>query len=397
MYSSAELFDRTLPTTSPTSLQAESMAWALTPIRLQNDAGLALELLPYGATIRQIYWLGQPMTLSYAEPLQYLQDPYYLGSTVGRFANRIADGRVRSPLGDSWTLDANQAPHTLHGGRQGFSHKIWHLLEQTADSALLYLDSPAGDQGFPGRLQVFLQIALIGDRVCQRFTAMSDAATPVNLTNHCYFNLDSAAEPLPSIERHQLQVFADQKLITDSDGIPVGPMVPVSESIRAVAEHDLVSAFGLELTAHIPEQDDSWVGRRQPPALLDFRQPRPLSRAYSRRDLDQSVLLHGLDHCYVCEPHARQAVHGDVQQLPLRARLQGGLDARGERVTLEVYSSQPALQVYSANYLGAPFSPFTAICLEAQNLPDAPNRRDFPNPWLKAGDCYLQQIDYRFC
>lgn len=447
-----------------------SMAQALTPLTLQHGMRRVL-VLPYGATVMQLELQTdeadadsfQPLTLAYATPLQYLQDPFALGVTVGRFANRIAGARYTDPTGQTHLLDASQPPHCLHGGRQGFGKKIWQVLEQRADFALLYLDSPAGDQGFPGRLQVFLQLWLQGERLCQRFQAISDALTVVNLTNHCYFNLNGDTD----VSRHQLQVQADAMLLVDDSGIPIAePLRFVGAAALPSTDCDTpCTAAPLSLGPVRPslEYAPSSLAPAAPAtsalqALCDLRQPTPLDGRFARVDHGpQALLTHGLDHCFITgagSPSPRQvlpdtaastsnfdaeatdaaerglaaeqaavsqqqspehaaasqqqpAVHADLSKpLPLQARLTAPLGAVAQSANLaaipprqrvlEVYSSQPGLQVYRGNYLSAPFTPYQAVCLEAQNWPDAPNRADFPASWLAAGQWYQQQIDYRF-
>lgn len=400
--------------------QAITMAQALQPLTLVHGVR-RVSVLPYGATVMQIELQTdpadassfQPLTLAYDTPLQYLQDPFALGATVGRFANRIAGARYTDPSGQTHQLDASQPPHCLHGGRQGFGKKIWQVLEQRDDFLLLYLDSPAGDQGFPGRLQVFLQLWLTGDRLCQRFHAISDALTVVNLTNHCYFNLNGDAD----VSRHQLQLDADAVLLVDDSGIPT------AEPLRlAPAAAPFITAASSQGTALATSAALA--------SLFDLRKPTSLDGRFARADHSPKALLtHGLDHCFITRagvsattlgaaahaPSYKPAVQADLSApLPLQARLTAPLsDAQltasntsssGQRLAseparqrvLEVYSSQPGLQVYRGNYLSAPFAPYQAVCLEAQNFPDAPNRADFPASWLKAGQWYVQQIDYRF-
>lgn len=396
--------------------QALTMAQALQPLTLVHGVR-RVSVLPYGATVMQIELQTdpadassfQPLTLAYDSPLQYLQDPFALGVTVGRFANRIAGARYTDPSGQTHQLDASQPPHCLHGGRQGFGKKIWQVLEQRDDFLLLYLDSPAGDQGFPGRLQVFLQLWLTGDRLCQRFHAISDALTVVNLTNHCYFNLNGDAD----VSRHQLQVDADAVLLVDDSGIPT------AEPLRLAP----VAAPSVTAAPVASSQGASPAPSAALASLFDLRKPTPLDGRFARADHSpQALLTHGLDHCFIARagasastigaahtPSYKPAVQAELSApLPLQARLTAPLsDAQltasntsssepARQRVLEVYSSQPGLQVYRGNYLSAPFAPYQAVCLEAQNFPDAPNRADFPASWLEAGQWYMQQIDYRF-
>lgn len=457
--------------------QALTMAQALQPLTLVHGVR-RVSVLPYGATVMQIELQTdpadassfQPLTLAYDSPLQYLQDPFALGVTVGRFANRIAGARYTDPSGQAHQLDASQPPHCLHGGRQGFGKKIWQVLEQRDDFLLLYLDSPAGDQGFPGRLQVFLQLWLTGDRLCQRFHAISDALTVVNLTNHCYFNLNGDAD----VSRHQLQVDADAVLLVDDSGIPTAAPLRLEPAAAPCITAEPAAS----------SQGSSSATSAALASLFDLRKPTPLDGRFARADhSEQALLTHGLDHCFITRAGASATMLGATQTavgtgatehsvasanvgvsaqanaaeaqalanapavelvaqptaaaeltpaaahtpsykpavqaelsapLPLQARLTAPLsDAQltapntassGLRVAseparqrvLEVYSSQPGLQVYRGNYLSAPFAPYQAVCLEAQNFPDAPNRADFPASWLEAGQWYVQQIDYRF-
>ncbi len=447
----------TLLETWQANAQTLTMAQALQPLTLVHGVR-RVSVLPYGATVMQIELQTdpadassfQPLTLAYDTPLQYLQDPFALGVTVGRFANRIAGARYTDPSGQTHQLDASQPPHCLHGGRQGFGKKIWQVLEQRDDFLLLYLDSPAGDQGFPGRLQVLLQLWLTGDRLCQRFYAISDALTVVNLTNHCYFNLNGDAD----VSRHQLQVDADAVLLVDDSGIPTAAPLHLAPAaapsttaepctnaspctIAKSAGHALNPLAVATPTAAAPAasmQGSSSKGTAPATSaalasLFDLRKPTPLDGRFARVDHSpQALLTHGLDHCFIARagasastlgaahtPSYKPAVQAELSApLPLQARLTAPLsDAQltasntsssGERVAseptrqrvLEVYSSQPGLQVYRGNYLSAPFAPYQAVCLEAQNFPDAPNRADFPASWLEAGQWYVQQIDYRF-
>ncbi|HAT43397.1 MAG TPA: hypothetical protein DCS87_16940 [Rheinheimera sp.] len=431
--------------------QALTMAQALQPLTLVHGVR-RVSVLPYGATVMQIELQTdpadassfQPLTLAYDSPLQYLQDPFALGVTVGRFANRIAGARYTDPSGQTHQLDASQPPHCLHGGRQGFGKKIWQVLEQRDDFLLLYLDSPAGDQGFPGQLQVFLQLWLTGERLCQRFHAISDALTVVNLTNHCYFNLNGDAD----VSRHQLQVDADAVLLVDDSGIPTAEPL----RLAPVAARSITAALSTtaELAAQALNPLAVATPTAAPPAasapgssapgssaqgtapatsaalasLFDLRKPTPLDGRFARVDHSpQALLTHGLDHCFITgaeasattlgaakhTPSYKPAVQADLSApLPLQARLTAPLsDAQltasntsssgpSRQRVLEVYSSQPGLQVYRGNYLSVPFAPYQAVCLEAQNFPDAPNRADFPASWLEAGQWYVQQIDYRF-
>lgn len=322
------------------------------PICLNNSAGLTVQLICYGATITSIEWQGQPMTLGYATPAEWQQDPFYMGATVGRYANRIANAKFQTSSGNTILLAANQGQHTLHGGPCGFQQQTWQLLSQSRERVVLYLDSADGDQGFPHRLQVWQTIQLAHNDVQISFHAIADGETVVNLTNHCYFNLGDGQQ----LHDHELQIFADSLVPVDLAGIPTGEPVTVE-------------ALG-----------------------LDFRRPQQLGPTFEK----SATLPHGLDHCFVTQPAGTERrVTSTRSTLAGNGLQQVAMLRCGER-RLEVHSTQPGLQAYLGSYLHAPFKPYQGICLEAQNWPDAPNWPGFPQAFLQAGELYQQQIIYRF-
>ncbi|WP_215396733.1 aldose epimerase family protein [Rheinheimera oceanensis] len=316
----------------------------LQPLHLTDGNGLELDLLPFGATISAIRLDGQQITLGYVAPELFLHDSFYLGASIGRFANRIANGRCRLN-GQPLTLNVNNGGHCLHGGTGGFHRADWQVLQQAKNSAELYYCAADGEQGFPGRLEVWQQISLQDAAVSMRFRARADKDTLINLTNHCYFNLNTDGS---SIENHQLQLNAGHYLPTDSSSIPTG-------RLQAVAG----SAF-------------------------DFLRPRTIADALAQGDA-QLQLASGFDHCFVTAAQPYNALH---QQARLHSAQSG--------LTLTVYSTQPGIQLYSGNFLAAPFAPRQGLCLEAQNWPDAPNQSGFPSALLLAGHWYVQEIIYSF-
>lgn len=363
----------------------------LVPRQICTSNGLVVTVLPYGARIQSITWLGQELTLSVADPAFYLSDSAYLGATVGRYANRIAHACFTDSQGTSWPLSANQAPHCLHGGASSLANLPWTVIAHQPNALRLAITSPHGDQGFPGNLSVQLQLTVVetldsrGQPAAElqlQFSAQTDRETVLNLTNHCYFNLAASQTPA-TLAAHQLQIHADHYLAVDPAGIPL------SDAMVAVdAGH------------------------------FDFRHPRPLEALCQPTPSGP----HGLDHCFVLAPalgHATAAQTPNVSApsvgassvgassvgesfrapaLPTSPPLCATLSYQTPQCTrqLEVRSTLPGLQVYVGSYLSAPFEPFQAICLEAQHWPDAPNRPDFPSPWLHPGERYQQSIFYRF-
>jgi aldose 1-epimerase len=314
------------------------------PIALNKGTGLEVELLPFGATIRSIRLFGQELTLNYPQAADYQTDEFYLGATAGRVANRIAKGRFELN-GVAYQLDCNNGPNHLHGGVAGFNRQSWQVLKQQSDTVQLYLRSADGDQGYPGAVQVWQQFRIVDKQLELSFLALSTKDTLLNLTNHCYFNLNNDSS---SIENHQLQLTAPHYLPTDEHAIPTGER-------RAVAG----TAF-------------------------DFSKAKLVGPALRQQD-QQLALANGFDHCFIWQ-------EADAAELKLMAVLSSSQSGR----QLEVLSTQPGLQLYTGNFLASPFVPRQGICLEAQGWPDAINQLGFPGTLLKAGELYQQQIVYKF-
>ena len=279
------------------------------------------------------------VVLGYASARAYLLDPYYLGSTLGRYANRIAGARFRL-AGENVLLDANESAtgNCLHGGSRSFSRVYWDVTV-AADGRSLHcaLVSPDGDQGFPGRLTVTVDYQLIGEySLAIDFTAECDVETVVNLANHAYFNLSGAGA---SIDNHVLQLNAPYFTPVDDSLIPTGKIEPV---------------LGTE---------------------FDLTTPQYLADVYSG-------LPRALDHNFVL-PDGRG-----------KLREAANLYSPDSGLRLVVHTTQPGLQVYTGDHLDAPFVPRGGICLEAQNFPDAPNQPGFPSPKLAPGQVYSQRTIY---
>ena len=336
---------------APASLQD----LGLVPIILQNEAGLRVEVLPYGATLRSIQLDGQELTLCHPQMTDYLENSGYLGSTVGRYANRIAGGLLQFG-NEVLPLETAGGEHCLHGGK-GFSHQRWQVQQQSSVEVLLFLFSADGDCGFPGDLSVWQKIRLQDTAVHIEFKATTTSRTVLSLTNHCYFNLDGSAD----ICGHQLQIFSDAMLPVDASLIPTGQRQKVAGS------------------------------------AFDFREAKVIGQQLAMTD-PQLLLTGGFDHCYLFPPQplAVQDFTQHLAQNPPVLKPMARLSAAHSPLSLTVSSTLPGLQFYSGHGLGSPFTPNQGLCLEAQYWPDAPNRPDFPSTLLVAGDIWQQQIVYAF-
>lgn len=310
-------------------------------IQLSDGQNLTAEILPFGAIIKSIKFKKHEMTLSVDDPQYYLENPFYLGATVGRYANRIAGGRF-SLSGTEYQLDTNNGPNSLHGGVKGFNKVLWQVSKQTESEVELYYCSPDGEQGFPGELQVWQTISAKNGELTLHFKAITNKETLVNFTNHCYFNLDGSE----SINEHLVQINTDRYLPIDTTSIPL------NEPALATG-----TCFDFTKPAQVGE---------------------PLSAVHPQLEAGN-----GFDHCYI---------FNDDSSLKTMATL----TSPHTNVSLTLKSTQPGMQLYTANFVGAPFKARQALCFEAQNWPDAPNRTNFPKANLLPGEDYEQVIIYSF-
>ncbi|MEL0641352.1 aldose epimerase family protein [Pseudoalteromonas aliena] len=310
-------------------------------IKLNDGKSLTAEILPFGAIIKSIKFNNQEMTLSVDDPQYYLENPFYLGATVGRYANRIAGGCF-SLSGTEYQLDTNNGPNSLHGGVKGFNKVLWQVTKQTESEVELYYCSPDGDQGFPGELQIWQTISARNGELTLYFKAITNKETLVNFTNHCYFNLDGSE----SINKHLVQINTDRYLPIDTTSIPLDEAALVCGT------------------------------------CFDFTKPAQIGEALSTVH-PQLEAGNGFDHCYI---------FNDDSSLKTMATL----TSPHTNVSLTLKSTQPGMQFYTANFVGSPFKARQALCFEAQNWPDSPNRENFPKANLLPAEKYEQVISYAF-
>ena len=284
----------------------------------------------------------------------WLQNPAYYGATVGRVGNRIAHGRFTLD-GTTYELATNNDPGGipchLHGGIRGFDQMPWRAAI-LADGVEFSRRSPAGEEGYPGNLDVTVRYRLTdADELVWQAEAVTDAATPVNLIHHSYWNL--SGEPSRLILDHELTIEADHFLPTSAGLIPTGEIAAVAGT------------------------------------PMDFTRPWAIG---ARIDADFEPLHfgNGYDHAWVLRP-------GDGVRRAARIR-----DPRSGRV-MEIHTDQPALQFYAANFLdgshgknGASYPARSAFCLETEAFPDAPNQPGFPNSILRPGEIYRHTLVHRF-
>ena len=314
---------------------------------LSNDR-LQLEVLSFGARVTSLL-VGDPqgdrvdIVLGYSAMQPYTVDTAFLGCSVGRYANRIAQGRFMLEGGEV-LLDRNDGENTLHGGSDGLWHQNWDG-RVLPDGVEFTLSSPAGDQGFPGTVSVTARYRLEGNQVVLEYEARTDATTVINLTNHAYFNL--AGEGSESILDHELQIHADAFTPIDATAIPLGGNQPVDGT------------------------------------PFDFTEPRKVGERIHEPD-QQLLNGKGYDHNFVL-----RGTGGELRPAAVAVH-----PASGRR--LEVATTEPGVQFYSGNYLdsstigksGSPYGFRSAFCLETQHFPDSPNQPEFPSTVLRPGEVF---------
>jgi len=326
-------------------------------ITLRNSAGMVVTVMDWGATLLSA---RVPLSdgsvrealLGCATPEHYIHQNAFLGASVGRYANRIAKSQFVLD-GETWALVPSQGENQLHGGPEGFDKRRWLIERQNDSEALLSLTSPDGDQGFPGKVNASVLYRLGEDnRLAIEYRATTDKPCPVNLTNHAYFNLNGEQSDVRS---HRLQLLADAYLPVDSMGIPTGDLKNVAQT------------------------------------SFDFRQPKTLAQDFLSDD-DQRVVK-GYDHAFLLQ------AKGDASQPAAHVW------SADNKLQMSVYTSAPALQFYSGNFLeGTPargntaYSAWQGLALESEFLPDSPNRPDYPHGSciLRPGDEYVSLTEYHF-
>jgi aldose 1-epimerase len=323
---------------------------------LTNADGLVCKVINYGAIITELHVpdrsgkLGD-VVLGFDNLTQYIDRNPFFGCVVGRVANRIANGQFKLE-GKTYTLPINKAPNCLHGGPRGFDKAVWNAqgAEGPGGPALVFSHvSPDGDEGFPGALTVRMTYTLTNRNELRfDYEATTDRTTPVNLTNHSYFNLACKGDVLGQT----LQLRAARYTPADDTMIPTGVFAEVAGG------------------------------------PLDFTLAKPIGRDLNR----VPGKTNGFDHNFVIDGGGRSVVPAATAHDPLSGR------------TMDVSTDQPGVQLYSSNDFdgtlagkgGVIFQLHTAFCLETQHYPDSVNRREFPSTILHPGETYRSTTVYAF-
>jgi aldose 1-epimerase len=332
-------------------------------VTLANGRGVSATVIAWGATLQSVVIPDRTgkradVALGYDNIRDYLEKPQYFGTTVGRFANRLAGGRFTLD-GKSYQTPINNGKNALHGGTMGFDKVLWEIVsvkDGPAASVTLRYVSPDGDQGYPGTMTVLATYSLDErNNLMVEYTATTDKATIVNISNHAYWNLSGEGSPNGAMG-HLLTIPALTYLPTDAGAIPTGEFRPVAGTV------------------------------------FDFRKPRAIGdRVRDARD-EQIRFGRGYDHNWVI---GRKVIAG--QQL--MARVQDPASGR----SFELWSNQPGVQFYSGNFLDGTshgkskrvYRMGDTVVLEPQIFPDSPNQKGFPDARLEPGQTYRNIMTFR--
>ena len=278
----------------------------------------------------------------------------YFGALIGRVGNRIAKGKFTLD-GKSYTLAINNGPNHLHGGLKGYDKRVWSAQpSETPDGPMLKLSlhDPANTEGYPGTVDVQVTYTLTKTTLRIDYLATSDAATPINLTNHTYFNLKDAGKS--DILSHVAQISADAYTPVDGTLIPTGEVAPVKGT------------------------------------PFDFTQPKPIGRDLVQVQVSPTDPP-GYDHNIALRGPSGKLAHCATVTEPTTGR------------KLEVWTTEPGVQFYTGNFLsgnagknGTPYNRHNGFCLETQHYPDSVNHANFPSTILRAGQKYLSTTEFRF-
>lgn len=326
--------------------------------KLTNKQGTTVKITNIGATITSIKTPNkkgdiEEVALGFDNPLDYLSEAYlsncpYLGATVGRYANRIANGEFALD-GKKYTLAKNDGNNHLHGGPIGYFRKIWDAKisnDKGLDELVMTLKSPDMDEGYPGNVVVKVTFSLTdSNELIIDYNATTDKATPLNLTNHTYFNLSGKKS---SIMDHEMMIFADAYTPV-VNGIPTGELKPVKGT------------------------------------PFDFTELQPLGARLNQLGKE------AYDHNYVLNDE-----EGVLRRV-------GYVQDKNSGRNLETFTTMPGMQLYTGYYLdgshgrsGSKFESFEGFCLETQYFPDSPNQPHFPSSISDSSNPFKHTTVYKF-
>ncbi|MBQ7420802.1 MAG: galactose mutarotase [Prevotella sp.] len=341
---------------------------------LRNNAGMEVCITNFGGRVVSIMVPDKKgklvdVALGYDNVAQYadsVNSPSDYGSTVGRYANRIKDGKLVI-AGQEYQLPRNNFGHCLHGGTSGWMYQVWDAEQPNDSMIVLTLTSPDGDNNFPGEVKVKATYAVTSNNTldCQ-YEAETNKETVINMTNHTYFNLNG--EPADEGMDMVLYINADNYTPSDSTYMTTGEIKSVEGT------------------------------------PMDFRTPHAIQETIDE-DFDQLKNASGYDHNWCLNTYPKSVSDAkDGQGSGDDSQVAASLYSPKTGILLEVYTNEPGIQVYTGNFQGAgiackhgiKYPKHVSVCLESQKYPDSPNKKNFPSPYLKPGEKYYSHLVYKF-
>lgn len=349
----------TLSGLDPVRFQTEVNGKATQLYTLKNAAGMEACVTNFGGRIVSLMVPDRngemkDVVLGFDSIIDYIHVPSDFGASIGRYANRIAHGRI-TINGDTIQLPRNNYGHCLHGGLTGWQYQVYEGTQPNDSTLKLVMHSPDGDNNFPGNVTATVTYTLTEDNAIDiRYEAETDKTTVINMTNHSYFNL--SGNPANPITDEVLYVNADYFTPVDSTFMTTGEMAPVAGT------------------------------------PMDFTVAKAVGNEIDRHDYEQLKNGMGYDHNWVLN------TAGDDTQVAAR------LMCPATGIVLEVLTDEPGIQVYSGNFLdgsvtgkkGIVYNRRTGICLETQHYPDSPNKPEWPSVLLEPGQTYRSHCVFRF-
>jgi len=326
---------------------------------LKNKAGMEVCITNFGGRIVSIMVPDKngemkDVVLGFDSIADYINVPSDFGASIGRYANRINQGKMVLD-GDTIQLPKNNFGHCLHGGPKGWQYQVYEANPIDETTLELTRFSPDGDANFPGNLTAKVLFKLTDDNAIDiKYSATTDKKTVINMTNHSYFNL--SGNPSKAATDHILYVNADNYTPVDRTYMTTGEIVPVKDT------------------------------------PMDFTTPKAVGRDITNFDFIQLKYGNGYDHNWVLN------TNGDIKKLAAK------LTSPESGISLEVYTNEPGIQVYTGNFLdgtakgkkGIVYNQRASVCLETQHYPDSPNKPQWPSVILEPGQTYNSKCIFKF-
>lgn len=326
---------------------------------LKNDKGMEVCITNFGGRIVSVMVPDKTgdmkdVVLGFDSIVDYINVPSDFGASIGRYANRIKQGQFILD-GDTIHLPQNNFGHCLHGGPKGWQYQVYKANLLNDSTLELTRFSPDGDSNFPGNVTATVTYQLTDDNAIDiKYAATTDKKTIINMTNHSYFNL--SGNPANAATDHILYVNADSYTPVDSTFMTIGEIVTVKDT------------------------------------PMDFNTPKTIGQDIDKFDFVQLKNGNGFDHNWVLN------TAGDISKVAAR------LNSPVSGITLEVFTSEPGIQVYTGNFLdgtvtgkkGIVYNQRASVCLETQHYPDSPNKTEWPSVILEPGQTYNSECIYKF-